>query len=106
MPQLINVINGELSLIGPRPERPEIDEEIKNEINHYKLRNIIKPGLSGWAQVNYRYGASIKDAENKLSYDLFYIRNFSLILDLLIAIKTIRLISNASGSEPSKIKSI
>ena len=104
LPQLINVISGELSLIGPRPERPEIDKEIKNKISHYQLRNIIKPGLSGWAQVNYNYGASIKDAENKLSYDLFYIKNFNLILDLLIAIKTIKLISNASGSEPSKLK--
>ena len=102
LPQLINVISGELSLIGPRPERPEIDEEIRNKIRHYNLRNIIKPGLSGWAQVNYSYGASLEDAENKLSYDLFYIRNFNLILDLLIAIKTIKLISNASGSEPSK----
>ena len=102
LPQLINVITGELSLIGPRPERPEIEAEIKNKIRHYQLRNIIKPGLSGWAQVNYSYGASLEDAENKLSYDLFYIRNFNLILDLLIAIKTIKLISNASGSEPSK----
>ena len=102
LPQLVNVITGELSLIGPRPERPEIDEKIKNKIRHYQLRNIIKPGLSGWAQVNYSYGASLQDAENKLSYDLFYIRNFNLILDILIAIKTIKLIINASGSEPSK----
>ncbi len=102
LPQLVNVISGELSLIGPRPERPEIEEKIKNKIRHYQLRNIIKPGLSGWAQVNYSYGNSIQDAENKLSYDLFYIRNFNLILDLLIAIKTIKLIINASGSEPSK----
>ena len=101
LPQLINVIKGELSLIGPRPERPEIDSEIKSKISHYQIRNIIKPGLSGWAQVNYPYGASLKDAENKLSYDLFYIINFNLILDLLIAIKTIKLISNAEGSEPS-----
>ncbi len=101
LPQLINVIKGELSLIGPRPERPEIDSEIKSKISNYQIRNIIKPGLSGWAQVNYPYGASLKDAENKLSYDLFYIRNFNLILDLLIAIKTIKLISNAAGSEPS-----
>ena len=73
LPQLILVIKGQMSLIGPRPERPEIDNKLKNLIAHYKVRYLIKPGLSGWAQVNYPYGASIKDSEIKLSYDLYYL---------------------------------
>tara|TARA_Y100000589_G_C27193249_1_gene645658 strand:+ start:356 stop:1705 length:1350 start_codon:yes stop_codon:yes gene_type:complete len=100
LPQLISVIKGELSLIGPRPERPELNKIIMKNISFYDYRTLIKPGLSGWAQVNYPYGASIKDAENKLSFDLYYIRHFNLFLDLLIAIKTIKLIFNAKGSEP------
>ena len=100
LPQLISVINGELSLIGPRPERPEFDEKLIRKISYYQFRTLIKPGLSGWAQVNYPYGASLKDSENKLSFDLYYIKHFNIFLDLLIAIKTIRLISNAKGSEP------
>ena len=75
-PQLLNVLNGDMSLIGPRPERPEIDSELKNKIKLYKLRYLVKPGLSGWAQVNYPYGASVEDASNKLSYDLYYIKIF------------------------------
>ncbi|MBO8206822.1 exopolysaccharide biosynthesis polyprenyl glycosylphosphotransferase [Prochlorococcus marinus XMU1406] len=100
LPQLISVIKGEMSLIGPRPERPSIDKELKKSIPHYSLRYSIRPGLSGWAQVNYPYGASIKDSKNKLSYDLFYIKNRSFILDILILIKTIKLILNAKGSTP------
>ena len=90
-----------MSLIGPRPERKEFEERLEKEIPNYKIRHLIKPGLSGWAQVNYPYGASIKDAENKLSYDLYYIRNFS--LDLLIFMKTIRLVANRKGAQP-KVK--
>ena len=100
LPQLITVIEGKLSLIGPRPERPEFDKKLIKKISYYQFRTLIKPGLSGWAQVNYPYGASLKDSENKLSFDLYYIRHFNIFLDLLIAIKTIKLISNASGSEP------
>ena len=103
LPQLISVIKGEMSLIGPRPERKEFEERLEKEIPNYKIRHLIKPGLSGWAQVNYPYGASIKDAENKLSYDLYYIRNFSLFLDLLIFMKTIRLVANRKGAQP-KVK--
>ena len=102
LPQLVAVIQGKLSLIGPRPERPEMNEKIEKKVKYYKLRELIKPGLSGWAQVNYPYGASISDAENKLSYDLFYIRHYSILLDLLIIIKTIRLITNAKGSVARK----
>lgn len=101
LPQLINVLKGEMSLIGPRPERPEIEETKLNELKNYNLRYIFKPGLSGWSQVNYCYGASVEDADIKLSYDLFYIANFSLFLDIIIFFKTIKLILNAKGSKPN-----
>ena len=100
LPQLICVLKGEMSLIGPRPERYEIDKKLINFIPHYKLRYSIKPGLSGWAQVNYPYGASLNDSEKKFSYDLFYLRNFSLWLDFLILLKTIKLIILKRGSLP------
>jgi exopolysaccharide biosynthesis polyprenyl glycosylphosphotransferase len=100
LPQLIAVFTGAMSLIGPRPERPEFDLELERQIPYYRLRYGIRPGLSGWAQVNYPYGASVDDAANKLSYDLFYLRNFSFWLDLLILVKTIRLVFNARGSTP------
>ena len=92
IPQLISVLKGEMSLIGPRPERPEIDIELKKNIPCYENRYNIKPGISGWAQVNYPYGASVQDSYNKLSYDLFYVRNFSNFIDLLILFKTIRVV--------------
>ncbi len=100
LPQLINVLKGEMSLIGPRPERPEIDKVLTTKIAFYKIRYLAKPGLSGWAQVNYPYGASIKDSMKKLSYDLFYIKNYSIWLDILIFFKTIKLIFNGKGATP------
>ena len=102
LPQLLSVLLGDMSLIGPRPERPEIEITLKENIPHYELRNLIKPGLSGWAQVNYPYGASIKDSAIKLSYELFYIRNQSFLLDTLIFVKTIKLILNMKGSKPKQ----
>ncbi len=98
LPQLLAVLSGTMSLIGPRPERPEIEAELEQKIPHYRLRHLIRPGLSGWAQVNYPYGASLADSTNKLSYDLYYLRNFSFWLDLLILVKTIRLVFNARGA--------
>ena len=92
IPQLISVLKGEMSLIGPRPERPEIDNDLKKNIPCYENRYNIKPGISGWAQVNYPYGASVQDSYNKLSYDLFYVRNCSIFIDLLILFKTIRVV--------------
>ena len=100
LPQIISVIKGEMSLIGPRPERPEFNEKLNKLIPNYYLRNYIKPGLSGWAQVNYPYGASLEDAKKKLSYDIYYIRNFSFWIDLLILFKTARIVFNGIGSKP------
>ena len=102
LPQLFSVLIGDMSLIGPRPERPEIDLKLKEKIPFYELRYLVKPGLSGWAQVNFPYGSSIKDSESKLTYDFFYIKNFSFWLDLLIFFKTIRLVSRREGSFPIK----
>jgi len=98
LPQLLSVLTGEMSLVGPRPERPEIEIELERQIPHYRLRHLIRPGLSGWSQVNYHYGASVEDSENKLSYDLYYLRNASIWLDVLIFFKTIRLVFNARGA--------
>jgi exopolysaccharide biosynthesis polyprenyl glycosylphosphotransferase len=89
VPQLLNVLRGEMSLIGPRPERPEFVAELQQEIPFYRTRLTIKPGLSGWAQVNYDYGRSKVDALEKLRYDLYYIKHQSLQLDLVIMLKTI-----------------
>lgn len=97
LPQLVNVLRGEMSLIGPRPERPELEAELESSIPHYRLRHWIRPGLSGWAQVNMPYGASIEDAQLKLSYDLYYLRNSSPWLDALILAKTIKTVLKASG---------
>ena len=102
LPQLLSVVEGKMSLIGPRPERPEIEESLLKEIPFYKYRNVIKPGISGWAQVNYPYGASLEDTINKLSYDIYYISHVSFLLDLLILFKTIKLVFNARGSLPIK----
>ena len=101
IPQLISVIKGKMSLIGPRPERPELEEKLKKEIPNYNLKYLMKPGLSGWSQVNYPYGASVYDSKMKLSYDLFYLKHFSLTLDTIILFKTMKLVFNAEGSEPT-----
>ena len=98
LPQLISVIKGEMSLIGPRPERPDIERVLENQIPHYRVRHWVRPGLSGWAQVCYPYGASLEDSRAKLSYDLYYLRNASLGLDILILLKTIRLVASARGA--------
>jgi exopolysaccharide biosynthesis polyprenyl glycosylphosphotransferase len=100
LPQLVAVLRGEMSLIGPRPERPELEVELEEQIPHYRVRHWIRPGLSGWAQVCFPYGASVADSRLKLSYDLYYLRNASLLLDLLILIKTIRLVSRGQGAQP------
>lgn len=90
IPQLYNILKGDLSFVGPRPERPEFIKELKKEIPYYEIRHLIKPGFTGWAQINYRYGASVEDAREKLQYDFYYIKNRSPFLDLTIMIKTIK----------------
>lgn len=97
LPQLWNILKGEMSLVGPRAERPEFHAILKKEVPFYEERYLIKPGLSGWAQINFRYGSSIKDAAEKLQYDLYYIKNRSLMLDLGIALKTTRIALQQSG---------
>lgn len=90
LPQFWNVLKGEMSIVGPRPERPEFDRELEMKIPFYTERYLVKPGLTGWAQVNFRYGFSAEDAYEKLQYDLYYIKNRSLFLDLEIILKTIK----------------
>jgi len=91
LPQIINIIKGEMSIIGPRPERPYFVEKLNKEIPFYSIRFYVKPGLTGWAQVNYRYAASNTETAEKLSYDLYYIKNMSFLLDATIYLKTLRI---------------
>jgi sugar transferase (PEP-CTERM system associated) len=91
-PQIYNVFRGEMSFIGPRPERPEFVTILRGEIPFYDYRHTVKPGISGWAQLNYPYGASVEDAQEKLKYDLFYIKNYSLLLDVIILMQTLRVV--------------
>ena len=97
LPQFINILRGDLSLVGPRPERPELVKKLEAAIPHYNMRHLIKPGLTGWAQINYRYGSSIKDAHIKLQYDIYYAKRKSLVLDFAIMLKTIRIVVLRSG---------
>jgi sugar transferase (PEP-CTERM system associated) len=98
IPQMWNVLKGEMSFIGPRPERPEFVKELEGKIPYYSLRHMIKPGITGWAQVNYPYGASEEDALEKLQYDLYYLKNMSALLDLHILLRTIRVVLFRQGS--------
>ncbi len=97
LPQIFNVIKGEMSFIGPRPERPEFNETLEKQIPYYQLRHMLRPGITGWAQVMYPYGASVEDATEKLQYELYYIKNYNLSLDLLIVLKTIKIVLFGKG---------
>ena len=97
LPQLWNVFKGEMSLIGPRPERPEFDLQLREQIPYYDVRYLVKPGITGWAQVCYPYGASVEDAYQKVAYDLYYIKNYSLLMDFAIALKTLRVVILGKG---------
>lgn len=96
LPQIWNVLRGEISFIGPRPERPEFVAELEKQVPHYSMRHIVKPGLTGWAQIH-NSGASAEDAPEKMQYDLYYIKNRSLLLDILILLKTIMIILRKEG---------
>lgn len=98
LPQLFNVLKGQMSFVGPRPERPQIVEELKDCIPYYEQRHRVKPGITGWAQLCYPYGASVEDAKEKLQYDLYYLKNHSLILDLIILIQTVEVVLVGDGA--------
>jgi sugar transferase (PEP-CTERM system associated) len=99
IPQLLNVLRGDMSLVGPRPERPEFVAALKEKIPYYHLRHSIRPGITGWAQILYRYGSSVEDAKEKLRYDLYYIKNTSMGLDLLIMMNTIKIVLLGRGAK-------
>lgn len=98
IPQLWNVLKGDMSLVGPRPERPEFIEWLKQEIPFYNLRHTVRPGITGWAQIRYKYGSSVEDAKEKLRYDLFYIKNMSPGLDALVFFDTVKTILLGRGA--------
>jgi exopolysaccharide biosynthesis polyprenyl glycosylphosphotransferase len=98
LPQLWNVLRGDMSLVGPRPERPEFVTDLTRQIPFYGQRHIVRPGLTGWAQVRYTYGATTEDALQKLQYDLFYIKNLSLALDLFVMASTVKTVVMRKGA--------
>ncbi|WP_345792540.1 TIGR03013 family XrtA/PEP-CTERM system glycosyltransferase [Thauera sp. JM12B12] len=98
LPQLFNVLAGEMSLVGPRPERPYFVDQLTQQIPFYAVRHCVKPGVTGWAQVRYQYGASVDDAAEKLQYDLYYVKNHSLILDTLVLFETVRVVLTGEGA--------
>lgn len=98
IPQLWNVLRGEMSFVGPRPERPEFVEWLSREIPYYNLRHLVPPGITGWAQVNYPYGASLEESKEKLCYDLYYVKNLSVLFDLLIIFRTMKIVLLGRGS--------
>ena len=98
IPQLLNVLKGDMSLVGPRPERPEFVTALNERIPYYHLRHSVRPGITGWAQILYKYGSSVEDAKEKLRYDLYYIKNRSVGLDLLIVLNTIKIVLVGRGA--------
>jgi sugar transferase (PEP-CTERM system associated) len=98
LPQLINVLRGDMSLVGPRPERPGFVERLKSDIRFYDVRHSVKPGLTGWAQIRYCYAASLEDSKRKLQFDLYYVKNHSLPLDLRILFETVRVVLRGEGA--------
>lgn len=98
LPQLFSVLNGDMSLVGPRPERPYFVDKLTHEIPYFAVRQSVKPGVTGWAQVRYHYGASVEDAAEKLQYDLYYVKNHTLFLDLVILFETVSVVLAAKGA--------
>jgi sugar transferase (PEP-CTERM system associated) len=98
LPQLINVLRGDMSLVGPRPERPEFVAQLTDEVAYYAIRHSVKPGLTGWAQVRYQYGGSVEGAKGKLEFDLYYVKNHTLFLDMLVLLKTVAVVLTGKGA--------
>jgi exopolysaccharide biosynthesis polyprenyl glycosylphosphotransferase len=98
LPQVFNVFMGEMSFVGPRPERPYFVADLNRKIPYYGVRHIVKPGITGWAQVRYPYGASVEDSLEKLQYDLYYVKNHSLFLDLMILTQTVQVVLWGQGA--------
>jgi lipopolysaccharide/colanic/teichoic acid biosynthesis glycosyltransferase len=98
IPQLWNVLRGEMGFVGPRPERPEFVEWLSREIPYYNLRHVICPGITGWAQIRYKYGASLEESKEKLKYDLYYIKHLSLSFDLIIMLESAKIILLGRGA--------
>src|SRR5690606_9419332 len=98
LPQLFNVLKGEMSLVGPRPERPFFVDQLVKDIPYYAVRHSVKPGLTGWAQVRYHYGSTVEDSQQKLQYDLYYVKNHTLFLDLLILFETVAVVLTGKGA--------
>jgi sugar transferase (PEP-CTERM system associated) len=99
IPQFWNILRGEMSFVGPRPERPHFVAQLAQQIPYYEQRHLIAPGLTGWAQIKYPYGASTEDAREKLQYDLFYIKNYGLLLDAIVLFETIKIIVFGRGAQ-------
>jgi lipopolysaccharide/colanic/teichoic acid biosynthesis glycosyltransferase len=99
LPQLINVIRGDMSLVGPRPERPEFVSQLSQDIQFYSERHWVKPGITGWAQVLYTYAATEEDSKRKLEYDLYYVKNHGPILDFIILLQSIEVVLFGKGAQ-------
>jgi len=97
IPQIWNVLRGDMAFVGPRPERPEFVAKLSEQIPYYSVRHAVRPGITGWAQINYGYGSSIEESKEKLRFDLYYVRNVSVGLDLLIVFYTIRAVIRGRG---------
>ncbi|MBA3931129.1 MAG: sugar transferase, partial [Xanthomonas sp.] len=98
LPQLFAVLRGDMSFVGPRPERPQFVDMLNDEVRYYRVRHCVKPGLTGWAQLRYPYGASVKDAEEKLKFDLFYVKNHGLVFDMMILLQTVEVVLFGRGA--------
>jgi len=96
---LFNVLVGDMSLVGPRPERPYFVDQLVQDIPFYSVRHCVKPGVTGWAQVRYQYGSSVDDSIEKLQYDLYYVKNHTLLLDIVILFETVRVVLTGEGAQ-------
>ena len=98
IPQLWNALRGDMSMVGPRPERPGFVADLTKQIPFYGQRHVVKPGVTGWAQVRYQYGSTIEDSQEKLQYDLYYVKNHTLFLDLVVLLETVAVVLTGKGA--------